>query len=412
MHLNVRTVLATATCFMAAAVMCAVSSASSSQSLPPVKLGADVILEDAGVVAGRRVGLVTHAAGTTSDGALTMDVIGRADGVRLAALFAPEHGIEGTYDAGRRVPNGVSRGTPVFSLYGGIFHPTRQMLARLDVLMVDLQDVGVRPFTYASTMALVMRAAADAGKPVIILDRPNPLGGLIVDGPVLEPQFRSFIGMYPIPYVHGMTIGELAALYNRAFGIDAKLTVIPMQGWTRDMVWADTGLSWANPSPGLILPDIAPYYAATGPLDGTNLWNGTNTDSRFRVVLAPWLDGPVLAERLNRAGLPGVRFTPSAIPLPGTLNVWRGVRLHVTDPTVFLPSTTTIHILAEIRRMPGSQFAFRTPRRGPHLFDLVWGTKQVRLALQRGEPAAQIIAAWQPGLDRFRKLRGQFLLYE
>lgn len=398
----------------AALLVLFVVSPSVSGQVPPttqIKVGADVILADGDTMQGRRVGLVTHAAGTTSDGERTMDVIGKVDGLRLTALFAPEHGIEGTY-AGR-VPNSVSRGTPVFSLYGGAFRPTRQMLARLDVLVVDLQDVGARPFTYASTMALVMRAAADAGKPVIILDRPNPLGGLIVDGPVLEPPFRSFIGMYPIPYVHGMTMGELAALYNRAFGINAKLTVIPMQGWERKMVWADTGLPWANPSPGLIDADIAPYYAATGPLDGTNLWNGTNTPSRFRVVLAPWLDGVALAERLNRYDLPGVRFTPSAIPLPGTLNVWRGVRLHVTDPSVFLPTTTTIHILAEIRRMPDSKFAFRRPRRGgSYLFDLVWGTKQVRLALQRGEPAAKIVAAWRPGLERFKKLRESFLLYE
>jgi uncharacterized protein YbbC (DUF1343 family) len=377
-----------------------------------IKVGADVILAGADSIEGRRIGLVTHAAGTTSEGERTMDALGRADGLRLTALFAPEHGIEGTYDAGGRVPNSVSRGTPVFSLYGGAFRPTRQMLARLDVLMVDLQDVGARPFTYASTMALVMQAAAAAGKPVVILDRPNPLGGLIVDGPVLEPPFRSFIGMYPIPYVHGMTIGELAALYNRAFGINAKLTVIPMEGWERKMVWADTGLPWAIPSPGLVDPDISPYYAATGPLDGTNLWNGTSTDSRYRVVLASWLDGVALAERLNGLNLPGVRFTPSAIPLPGTQNVWRGVRLHVTDPSVFLPTTTTVTILAEIRRLPGSKFAFRKPRRGAYLFDLVWGTKQVRLALQRGEPAAKIIAAWQPGLERFKKLRQSFLLYE
>ena len=409
MHNIIRNVAAALTAFALFAVAPVVSGQATSTQ---IKVGADVILEDGDGIQGRRIGLVTHAAGTTSGGERTMDALGRADGLRLTALFAPEHGIEGTYDAGGRVPNGVSRGTPVFSLYGGAFRPTRQMLARLDVLIVDLQDVGARPFTYASTMALVMRAAAAAGKPVVILDRPNPLGGLIVDGPVLEPQFRSFIGMYPIPYVHGMTIGELAALYNRVFGINAKLTVIPMQGWERKMVWAETGLPWANPSPGLIDPDISPYYAATGPLDGTNLWNGTSTDSRFRVVLASWLDGTALAERLNRYDLPGVRFTPSAIPLPGTRNIWRGVRLHVTDPSVFRPTTTTIHILAEIRRMPGNKLAFRTPRRGPYLFDLVWGTKQVRLALQRGEPAAKIIAAWQPGLERFRKLRESYLLYE
>jgi len=378
---------------------------------PAVRLGADVLLSDAGVLAGRRIGLVTHQAGTTRDGEPTMTAIARLPGVRLVALFAPEHGIDGTFGAGARVPTLVSRGVPVYGLRGGTVQPTRQMLSRVDTVVVDLQDVGVRPFTYASTVALVMRAAAESGKPVVILDRPNPLGGLIVDGPVLEPPLRSFIGMYPIPYVHGMTLGELAAMYNRAFGIGATLTVIPMEGWTRRMVWADTGLPWANPSPGLVDPDIAPYYAATGPLDGTNLWNGVSTDSRFRVVLAPWIDAPRLAERLNRSPLPGVRFTPSAIPLPNTRTVWQGVRLHVTDPRVFRPTTTTITILAEIRRMHGSKLQFRRPRRGPYLFDLVWGTRQVRLALQRGDPAEAIVKGWQPGLERFAQLRQRFLLY-
>lgn len=377
-----------------------------------IKLGADMLLTSAGPLAGRRIGLVTHAAGITAAGERTMHAISRVPDLELTALFAPEHGIDGTADAGRPVPHAVSRGTPVYSLHGGTFSPTRQMLARVDTLVVDLQDVGARPFTYASTMALVMRAAADSGKQVVILDRPNPLGGTTVDGPVLESPFRSFIGMYAIPYVHGMTLGELAVLYNRAFGIDAKLTVVPMVGWRRDMIWADTGLPWANPSPGLIDSDIAPYYAATGPLDGTNLWNGVATDSRFRVVLAPWIDAPRLAERLNRYGLPGVRFTPSAVPHPHTGRVWQGVRLNVTDPRVFKPSTTIIHVLAEIRRMHGNKLSFKRPRRGPYLFDLVWGTKDVRLGLQRGDSAGKIIQAWTPALERFKQLRRQYLLYE
>lgn len=377
-----------------------------------LKLGADMLLTDAGPLAGRRIGLVTHQAGITAGGERTMVAIARVEGLKLTALFAPEHGIDGTVDAGRHVPNAVSRGTPVYSLHGGTFSPTRQMMSRIDTLVVDLQDVGARPFTYASTMALVMRAAADSGKPIVILDRPNPLGGQVVDGPVLENSLRSFIGMYSIPYIHGMTLGELAALYNRAFGINAKLTVVPMVGWQRSMIWADTGLSWANPSPGLIEADIAPYYAATGPLDGTNLWNGVATESRFRVVLAPWIDAPRLAERLNRYNMPGVRFTPSAIPHPHTGQIWQGVRLNVTDARVFRPTSTIVHVLAEIRRMHGGKLSFKRPRRGPYLFDLVWGTKSVRLALQRGESAETIIQAWTPGLERFRKLRQQYLLYE
>ncbi|MDR7418293.1 MAG: DUF1343 domain-containing protein, partial [Armatimonadota bacterium] len=272
-----------------------------SMSGPAALPGADLVIADPGALRGKRVGLVTHQAGITADGRPTSSAMATVPGVRLAALFAPEHGLDGTYDAGEKVPTIPGR-TPVFSLYGGAFRPTRQMLARIDALVIDLQDVGVRPYTYTSTMALVMTAARDARKPVVVLDRPNPLGGHIVDGPVLEPSLRSFIGMYPIPYVFGMTIGELARLYNEAFGIGAALTVIPMRGWTRGMTWSDTRLPWQNPSPGITGPQEPFYYAATGPVDGTNLWNGVATDHRFRVVLAPWIDARALAGRLNARG--------------------------------------------------------------------------------------------------------------
>ena len=377
---------------------------------PPVAPGIDRLLDDPSVLKGKRIGLVTHQAGLTADGRSTAAVLAGTEGVQLTALFAPEHGINGAYDAGEFVPTVPGR-TPIYSLHGETFQPTRQMLARVDVLVVDLQDVGVRPYTYTSTMAHVMTAARDAGKPVVILDRPNPLGGLVVDGPVLEPEFRSFIGLYPIPYVFGMTIGELAQLYNQAFGIGAKLTVVPMRGWTRSMAWADTGLRWENPSPGITSPDAAFTYAATGPVDGTNIWNGVATESRFQVVLAPWIDGPTLAERLNRYDLPGVRFTPSALPHPRTGQVWYGVRLHVTDPARFKPSTTVVYILAEIRHLYSNRLVFTRPRRGPYLFDMVWGTKALRLALARGDPAAAIVARWQPALQRFQKLREPYLLY-
>lgn len=384
---------------------------SAALSPPPVSPGIDALLGDIGSLRGKRIGLVTHQAGLTGDGRPTAEALAQVSKIRLTALFAPEHGIDGTYDAGQPVPTIASR-TPVYSLFGKTFEPTRQMLARVDALVIDLQDVGVRPFTYTSTMARVMAAARAAGKPVVILDRPNPLGGLTVDGPVLEPEFRSFIGPYPIPYVFGMTIGELAQLYNHAFGIGASLTVIPMRGWTRNMLWADTGLRWENPSPGITSPDAAFTYAATGPVDGTNLWNGVATESRFQVVLAAWIDGPTLAERLNKHDLPGVRFTPSAIPYPHTGKVWYGVRLHVTDPARFRPSTTMVYILAEIRSLYGDQLVFKRPRRGPYLFDMVWGTKTLRLALTRGEPAAAIVARWQPALERFQKLREPYLLYK
>ncbi len=379
---------------------------------PVVRPGIDSVLSGSGVLRGRRVGLVTHLAGVTAEGRASATVLTESPKVRLTALFAPEHGIDGTYDAGAPVPTIPSR-TPVYSLYGSAFSPTRQMLAKVDVLVVDLQDVGVRPFTYATTMALVMASAREAGKPVVILDRPNPLGGQTVDGPILEPQYRSLIGAYPIPYVHGMTIGELARLYNREFGIGAALTVIPMKGWTRTMHWSDTGLTWVNPSPGVTGPDVAFTYAATGPTEGTNLWNGVATESRFQVVLGSRIDDAApLVEALNGHGLPGVTFTPSALPHPHTGAIWRGVRLTVTDPARFLPSSTFIHILAEIRRLHGAGLEFKRPRRGPYPFDLVWGTSAVRLAIDRGDSAAAIVARWKPGLERFKKLRQPHLMYK
>ncbi|MDQ7819254.1 MAG: DUF1343 domain-containing protein [Armatimonadota bacterium] len=374
---------------------------------PAVRTGSEGLSSVAGLLAGRRVGLVTHHAAVSSDGRHVAQIVAALPGVRVTALFTPEHGFDGSGTGRLPLPSRA----PVFSLFGRRYQPSRAMLSRVDVLVVDLQDVGVRPYTYASTMALVMQAARVSGTPVVVLDRPNPMGGVVVDGPVLEPAFRSFIGLYPIPYVHGMTIGELARLYNGAFGIGADLRVVPLQGWSRRMRWADTGLPWVNPSPGVQSADIPSYYAATGAVDGTNLWNGVGTDDRFRVVLAPWLDGAVLARRLNGLGLPGVRFSPIALPHPRTGRLWSGVQLHVTDQAAFRPLQTTVHVLVEIRRLHGDQLAFRRPRRGQYLFDRVWGTSQVRRDLLRGRSAAEIIARWQPGLARFARLRERALLY-
>ncbi len=371
---------------------------------PQVYPGVDGV-ELAETLTGLRIGVVTHQAAVSRDGRLTTLVLTSLPDVQLSALFAPEHGL------GDDAPGSLPARAPIYSLFGRLTQPTRQMLSGVDVLVIDLQDVGVRPFTYGSTMALAMEAAHRAGKPVIVLDRPNPMGGSLVDGPVLEPQFRSFIGMYPIPYVHGMTIGELAQLYNRAFGIGADLRVVPMRGWNRQMLWADTGLPWINPSPGLLTDDSPFYYATTGAIDGTNLWNGVSTDSRFQVILAPWIDGARLAERLNGYRLPGVIFSGSSVPLPFNKKIWSGVRLQVTDPATYRPLTTTVYVLVEIHKMYGHQLVFRLPRHGPPLFDQVWGTRQVRLGILRGDDAATIVTRWQPGLQKFLALRQQYLLY-
>jgi uncharacterized protein YbbC (DUF1343 family) len=369
--------------------------------------GVDVLLESPGLLQGRRIGLVTHAAGLTSAGEATSSALVRDGRLTVTALFAPEHGLSSAIPAGQSVPDASGR-VPVFSLYGATRRPTAEMMDRIDVFVVDLQDVGARAYTYVSTMAMVMQAARDAGKPVVVLDRPNPQGGLQVDGPVLDPAYRSFIGMFPIPAVHGMTIGELAWMFNASFDVNANLTIVPMRGWSRRMVWEDTGLPWVRPSPNIHAMTTPFYYAATGVLDGTNLSNGAGGAGPFEVVVAPWLDGARLARRLNALGLPGVRFEPHM--MIRTSGFAAGIRLIVTDPWRFRPATTAIHILAEIRRQHPTRFQF-VARNGRYIFDLVWGTDRIRKDIVRGAPAAAIAARWEPDLRRFQALRSAFLLY-
>jgi uncharacterized protein YbbC (DUF1343 family) len=377
------------------------------QTTPGIRLGVDVLLESPGLLHGRRIGLVTHAAGLTGTGEPTATVLVRDSRFAVAALFAPEHGLAGTIPAGQPVHDVPGR-VPVFSLYGATRRPTPAMMAGVDIFVIDLQDVGARAYTYVSTMAMVMQAARDAGKPVVVLDRPNPLGGHQVDGPVLDPAYRSFIGMFPVPSVHGMTIGELAWMFNSAFDIGADLTVVSMRGWTRGMLWEDTGLPWVRPSPNIHTAQTPFYYAATGVLDGTNLSNGAGGAGPFEVVVSPWLDGSRLARRLNALGLPGVLFEPHAFVRHSGLT--SGVRLTVTDPLRFRPATTAIHILAEIRKQHPRHFQF-VPRHGRQMFDLVWGTDKIRKDIARGAPASAIVARWEPDLRRFHLLRAAFLLY-
>jgi uncharacterized protein YbbC (DUF1343 family) len=369
--------------------------------------GVDVLLESPGLLQGRRIGLVTHAAGLTRSGDTTWATLLRDSRFTVTALFAPEHGLAGTIPAGQPVSDTNGR-VPVFSLYGATRQPTPAMMNAIDVFVVDLQDVGARAYTYVSTMAMVMQAAREAGKPVVVLDRPNPQGGLQVDGPVLDPAFRSFIGMFPIPMVHGMTIGELAWLFNSSFDLNTNLTIVPMRGWTRRMVWAETGLPWVRPSPNIATMVTPFHYAATGVLDGTNLSNGAGGTEPFEVVVSPWLDGRRLAKRLNAVGLPGISFEPfAAMRASGYVG---GVRLVVTDPLRFRPATTAVHILAEVRNLHPRRLQF-VPRNGRYTFDYVWGTDTIRKDLMRGAPAAAIVARWEPDLRRFQMLRSAYLLY-
>ena len=361
------------------------------------------------VLAGKRVGLITHRAAAGVGGWPTATILTLDPRIHVVALFAPEHGFSGMLPAGAPVP--VSMGKiPVYSLYAATKRPSAEMLEGVDALVFDLQDVGARAYTYISTMALAMQAAAEYDKLFIVLDRPNPLGGDRVDGPVLDPAFTSFIGIYPVPAVHGMTVGELALLFNEEFRINARLAVVPMSGWRGMMHWDDTGLSWVRPSPNITSPAAAELHAATGLLEGTNLSVGAGSATPFQTVTARWLQGERLAARLNARRLPGVRFEPIRVGPGGQRS--GGVRLILTNQHQFQPAATAVHILDAIQRLHPDALQFTQPRNGNrYRFDLVWGTDRVRRAVAQGEPADAIVATWDADRQWFLRIRQRYLLY-
>jgi uncharacterized protein YbbC (DUF1343 family) len=382
-----------------------------------VKTGLDVLLaEKPHLLRGRRVGLVTNPTGVTGDLESTVDVLHRAAGVQLAALFGPEHGFRASAPDGVAVASDRDRrtGLPVHSLYGPTKKPTPQMLAGLDVLVFDLQDCGARFYTYTWTLRYCLEAAAEKRLPLLVLDRPNPIGGEAVEGPVLDRRFASFVGDWPIPIRHGLTLGELATLFNRTIGAD--LTVVRMQGWQRAMWFDDTGLPWVLPSPNLPTLAAATVYPGTCLVEGSNLSEGRGTSKPFEFVGAPWVDGDDLALALNTLRLPGVRFRPIAFA-PTTSkhsgSTCGGVQVHVRDRQAFQAVATGVHILASIKRLyPGDFRWLPTSWEGqpPHI-DLLAGTDRLRQALDAGVPVADIVAEWQPGLAAFLQERAEVLLY-
>jgi uncharacterized protein YbbC (DUF1343 family) len=405
---------------------------------PKVKLGVEVFLEKhLGLVKGKRVGLITNPTGTDSSLRTTIDLFRSNPAIDLVALYGPEHGVRGNAQAGEYVPFYYDETfkLPVFSLYGQSFKPepgmlknideymrsfdTKQtgkvpesaMVKGIDALVFDIQDVGTRVYTYIGTMANAMQAAAENGIDFIVLDRPAPINGADMEGAVLEyPEFSSFIGLFPIPLRYGMTVGELARLFNDKFlARTAKLTVIPMEGWTRTMWFDETGLPWVIPSPNMPTLDTAIVYPGLVALEGTNLSEGRGTTRPFEFFGAPWIDGSVLAAKLNALALPGVRFreawfTPSFSKSQGEL--CGGCQIHVTDRSVFRSVAAILHIIKTVREMAPDKFAFHA-----EYFDKVMGTASVRKALEAGTDVATILANIQPGLDAFASLRKAYLLY-
>ncbi len=439
-----------------------------------MKLGVDVFFEKhLEFVRGKRVGLITNPTGVDAGLASIVERFRAHPGVKLTALYGPEHGVRGNAQAGEYV--GFHQDEhfklPVYSLYGQSEQPptpasplakideqmraydtqhtgktvARGMLDGIDVLVFDLQDIGTRVYTYVATMAYAMQAAAEAEIPFIVLDRPNPINGVAMEGPILEfPRHSSFIGLYPIPLRHGMTAGELARLFNEKFlgktcGDESfvgasladahvaaassrrssagsrshsgrvDLTVVPMDDWRRGHWYDDTGLPWVLPSPNMPTLDTATVYPGQVLIEGTNLSEGRGTTRPFELFGAPWIDGYVLARALNALALPGAKFreawfTPTFSKFAG--EHCGGCQLHVTDREAFRPVASTLAILQAVQKLPGQKLELHAD-----YFDKVMGTSTVREAFVRGEPWEEIVARWESGLADFAKLRAPFLLY-
>lgn len=369
---------------------------------------------------GRRVGLLAHAASVTGDLVHAVDLFTGA-GLDLRAVFTPEHGVDGAAQDMQAVANGTLQGrVPVVSLYGEdaqSLHPPGDVLDDLDVLLVDLQDIGSRYYTYAVTMRYCLDACARAGVAVTVLDRPNPLGGESIEGPVLQDTYRSFVGGYPVPVRHGLTLAELARLATDD-GVDVELETVAMEGWHRRMWFDQTGLPWVMPSPNMPTLETAAVYPGSCLLEATNMSEGRGTTRPFELLGASWLDSAGIAESLERAGLDGVRFRPVRfVPAfhkhAGTR--CGGVQLHVTDRDRFRPFATGVAVLQQARRLSGDHFGWR---QAPYEFvgdrpaiDLLTGGPGVRMALEEGENPLSLQAEWDRACHAFRERRRKILLY-
>jgi uncharacterized protein YbbC (DUF1343 family) len=391
-------------------------------SAAAVKLGSEVLAASHfKVLQGKRVGLITNPSGVNRDLVSTIDLLRAAPGVKLAALFGPEHGIYGDAWAGDKVASTTDArtGLPVHSLYGATQKPTPEMLRGLDALVYDLQDTGCRSYTFISTMGLAMEACGEAGLEFVVLDRPDPVGGERIEGPMLDDKFRSSVGRWKVPYVYGLTCGELARMINDEDWIKkpCKLTVVPMKGWKRKMVWRDTGLPWVLASPHVPHGESALYQVATGmigEIGGAS--TGIGYTLPFQCIAAPDVDPQKLADTLNAYHLPGVHFQPIIYkPYYFTFKdeVIKGVQIYFTDPSRAPLTAINFYALEALKNVAGRDLFAEAvkAKKSFGMFDKVNGTDASRKALQAGTPAAQIVASWKADDDAFRTQRKKYLLY-
>jgi uncharacterized protein YbbC (DUF1343 family) len=384
--------------------------------------GIDKLLTDERqLIAGRRVGLVCNPASVDASFKHTADRLFEDPDVTLTALFGPQHGYRSDLqDNMIETPHGrdCRRQVPIFSLYSDTREPTADMLRGLDVLIVDLQDVGTRVYTFVYTMANCMRAAARYGVPVVVCDRPNPIGGEQVEGARLRDPWTSFVGQFPIPMRHGMTIGELARLFNDEFGIGAELEVVALEGWRRPMYHDETGLPWVIPSPNLPTLDSAVVYPGAVLVEGTQLSEGRGTTRPFELIGAPWVDGERLADQMNRRDLPGVHFRAAFFEPTFQKHAKRtcgGCQIHVLDRAAFAPLRTAVELIDEFRRENPDRFAWREPpyeyEHEKEPIDILYGSDRLRRTLDEDDDVRRLVDSWQADEEDFRRQRKPFLLY-
>jgi len=388
-----------------------------------VTVGADrLFTEYSSLIEGKRIGLVTNHSAVLADGRHLADALVSSNKTSLTVLFGPEHGIRGDAPDGRTVQNGIDErtGLPVYSLYGKVNKPTDEMLKNVDVLIFDIQDVGARFYTFISTMFLVMESAAEHGLPFIVLDRPNPIRGLQVEGPVRIDSLKSFVAWGPMPVSHGMTIGELATMANEegwlANKIKAKLTVVRMSGWKRTMWFDETGLQWIKPSPNMKSLATATMYPGTCLIEGTTLSEGRGTEKPFEWIGAPFMDGERWAKMLNAVGLPGVKFSPVVFVPQEIANVasrpkhrgiqCSGISIEITDRSVLEPFKTGLHILATAKAVAPDSMRWRAGS-----IDRLSGTPDVRLGLDSSKSPEELLNSWEGARKAFVEKRIKYLLY-
>lgn len=371
------------------------------------------------VLAGKRVGLITNHTGHDRNRTATIDLLAARKDMKLVALFAPEHGIRGVATGRVSDETDAKTGLPVYSLFGATQKPTPEMLSNVDALVFDIQDVGVRQYTYISTLGYAMQAAAEKKIPIVVLDRPNPIGGEIIEGNIREDGLGSFVGLYPIASRYGLTAGELAGMYNKHFGINADLHVVKVDGWKRS-VWLDkTDLPWTGPSPNLPKFEGVIHYPGTVFFEGTNLSEGRGSDAPFEQTGAPWLRNTVVVDSMNAKHLPGVRFEAVQMAIAAGARKYGGqtipgVKLIVTDRSTYRPIATTMRLMDTIRRLHPNDFQWRSSKsaNGKESFSLdrLTGSTKIRAAMENGTLDA-LLAEWDRDAERFREMAKPYLLY-